>query len=352
MGGGIEPDQEPHSGAALPIDLPNGERGAMFVVVKHADWRADRHPLRLWGGLALILGVVWLLSWPLAAHLTRPLRRLADAAERLGSGDLTIRSDLRRRDEIGRLAERFNRMADNLQRLVLGHKQLLSDVSHELRTPLARLRVALELARKEAGPAAMPYLERVEGQAEAMDELIGELLAFARLDASPDAFQPEPVDPRALLEEAARAHRAEAEARRIALSLHSEGAPASVPADRARLARALGNLLRNAIAHGPEGSTLHLTAGVEGTRLVFRVRDEGPGVPPEQRESIFQPFYRTDTARNRASGGVGLGLAIARRCMEAQGGGAYAEAGQGGVGLSVALWLPMQGDLARVGQGA
>jgi len=95
-GGGIEPGEGPHMGANLPIDLPGGGRGAMFVLVRRTDWRADHPRFQLWAGLAVILGMVWLLSWPLAAHLTRPLRRLADAAERLGSGDLTIRSDATR----------------------------------------------------------------------------------------------------------------------------------------------------------------------------------------------------------------------------------------------------------------
>jgi len=185
-----------------------------------------------------------------------------------------------------------------------------------------------------------------------MEDLIGELLTLARQDAAPDTLQAAPIDPRALLGEVAQAHRSEAEGRRIAFSLHGGDAPASFPADRARLTRALGNLVRNAIAHGPEGSTVHLTAGVEDERLCFRVRDEGPGVAPEQRESIFQPFFRTDTARNRATGGVGLGLAIARRCMEAQGGGAFAEAGPEGVGLAVVLWLPFPGAPPRDGKGA
>jgi signal transduction histidine kinase len=115
----------------------------------------------------------------------------------------------------------------------------------------------------------------------------------------------------------------------------------TLQADRRLLERALGNVLRNAVALSPAGGRVELTVIREPGRLVFTVSDEGPGVPPELCERIFQPFVRADAARSRSTGGVGLGLAIVRRCMEAHGGGASASAGPEGRGLAVRLWLPL-----------
>ena len=146
----------------LPIGLPSGETGVFYVTGHRHLWPDREGSPRFLFGLGAILVVGWLLCWPLAAHLARPLRRMSRTADAVGRGDLSARIRLHRRDEIGRLARSFNAMADNLQQMVLGHKRLLGDISHELRSPLARLRVALELARGEAGGAAEDYLARAE----------------------------------------------------------------------------------------------------------------------------------------------------------------------------------------------
>jgi len=340
-----------HVLAALPIILPDGRAGVFYLTARRFRWGHDGIPWRLLAGLAATLVVLWLLSWPLAAHLARPLQRMAAAADAFGLGDLSMRIAPRdvqrhgrrrwRHDEIGRLAESFNRMAENLQRLVLGHKQLLADVSHELRSPLARLRLALELARGAQGAEQARYLGALERQADAMEELIGELLLHSRLSEAPSAVRPEPVALETLVHACVAAQQPEAEAKRVILRADVPGDLPTVLAERALLARAIANGLRNAVVYSPPGGTVELSVRREGERVRIVVRDEGPGVAPDQLERIFEPFVRTDAARGRETGGVGLGLAIVRRCMEAHGGGASAALGPHGRGLVLELWLPL-----------
>lgn len=335
--------------AALPLALPSGERGVFYLTMQGQHWRPHGVPYRLLVGLGVILVTGWLLIWPLASHLARPLKQMAAAADALGQGDLSARITLggghrhgrRRRDEIGRLSDSFNKMAENLQRLVVGHKQLLADISHELRSPLARLRIAVELARQARGQGVARYLDSVDAQADTLDGMIEELLFYSRLEAAPYELRPKSLRPRELVEAVTGAHEADALARDVSVEAAFAEVPAAVRADRRLLLRALGNVLRNAIAYTPNGATVRIEVAAHEGRLRFSVTDEGPGVAHECLEQIFLPFVRTDTARTRSSGGVGLGLAIARRCMEAHGGGATAEPAPDGRGLTVHLWLPL-----------
>lgn len=325
----------------LPIRLGDGS-DALFFGVSHPGLDHSHPPYRLLGVLGAVLILAWVLCWPLAAYLARPLRRMASAADALGEGRLDTRIELNRKDEIGRLAERFNAMAANLERLLNSHKQLLADISHELRSPLARMRVALELARREAGGAAEPYFDQMERQSEALDDLIGQLLAHARLEANPHVLSPEPLDPAALAAEAIATFRQEARDGQVTLTLRDEAGAGNILADRQLLRRALVNGLSNGVAHAPPGSTVLVTLEMQGQNLAFRIADGGPGVAPAMLEPIFEPFFRADSARSRATGGVGLGLAIARRAMEAHGGGGRAESGEGQTGFVLTLWLPLR----------
>ena len=334
----------------LPIVLPSGDQGAFFVTGHRNHWRGGGPPYRLAAALGAILIVGWFLCWPLAAHLARPLKRLAATADELGSGNLSARINLNRRDEIGRLAASFNAMAASLQALVLGHKRLLADISHELRSPLARLRVALELARKESVPAgaAEGYLDRADRQADSLEALIDELLLFSRLDTAPDTLKLEFVPAADLIRDAKAAHEAEAESKGIRIeSVEADGLPA-VRADRRLMARALGNVLRNALAHAPRGSVIRMEVTAAEDHLRVAVSDEGPGVPDDMLERIFEPFFRADEARSRSTGGVGLGLAIVRRAMTAHGGSVRALSAPGGKGLIVVLCLPLHPHVGGV----
>jgi signal transduction histidine kinase len=279
--------------------------------------------------VAVVLLVVGVATRPLAHRLSRPLERLTTAARRLGGGDLTARVPPPARrarwwrrqapaDEIAELTRAFNDMAERVERLVRGQKELLANVSHELRSPLARLRMALALLPRDG--AAEARIADAERDLTELDGLIDDVLATARLEATGLPARLVEVDARALLDGLAeRARHDPTVAGRVVRV--SEGPALTLVADEALLRRALWNLVENAAKYGAPPITL--AAARDGDRLVLSVTDEGPGIPPEARERVLEPFYRLDAARTpgtAAPAGVGLGLTFARRVAEVHGG--------------------------------
>ncbi len=282
---------------------------------------------------ALVLLVAAAATWPLARRISRPLERLTEAASRLGGGDLSARAPAgepgrgrrwwRRRpahDELQALTQAFNEMADRVERLVRGQKELLANVSHELRSPLARIRMALELLPRGAESEAR--MRAVLADLSELDRLIDAVLTTSRLEATGLPTRFGSVDVRRLLaevaEEAGRDPAVAGRAVRVA-----DGPRLEVAADGALLKRALWNLVENAAKYGAPPITL--AAGVEADRVWLSVTDEGEGVAPEERERVFAPFYRADRARTPGGTpgsprGFGLGLTLARRVAEAHGG--------------------------------
>ena len=261
-------------------------------------------PQDLW-----LIGAVALLCYWLAVHLTEPVRRLQKAVERFGQGDLSTRFETGRRDELGELARTFNRMADRIQTLLAAERRLLLDISHELRSPLARLGVAVELAR--SGQDRGGALDRIQKEADRLNSLVGELLQVTRAEGDPASLHFEPVRLDDLVRDIVETNRIEATARGSELKLDMDAA-AEIQGEPELLRRAVENVIRNAIRHAPSGTTVEVT--VKGRTIL--VRDYGPGVPEPDLPRIFDPFYRVENDRNRLSGGVGLGLAIARRAVE------------------------------------
>jgi signal transduction histidine kinase len=289
-------------------------------------------PQYLW-----IAGAMVVLSYLLALHMTSPLRKLQKAVERFGKGDLGARVGSRRRDEVGRLARTFDQMADRLQTLLTAERRLLLDISHELRSPLARLAVAVELARSGEGEAREAAVNRIEKEADRLNALVGELLQVTRAEGDPSSLRLEKVRVDELLGNLVEDCSVEAEARRCRLELKTPP-PVTVNGDPELMRRAVENVVRNAIRHAPEATAVEvwLENGTPGAHI--RVRDYGPGVPEEHLPHIFDPFYRVDTDRNRTSGGVGLGLAIARRAVDLHKG--RIEARNANPGLLVEIDLP------------
>jgi signal transduction histidine kinase len=289
-------------------------------------------PQYLW-----IVAAMVLLSYLLALHLTSPLRHLQKTVERFGKGDLTARVGSRRRDEVGRLARTFDQMADRLGTLLTAERRLLLDISHELRSPLARLSVATELARSGEPEAREAALNRIEKEADRLNSLVGELLQVTRAEGDPASLRKEPVRVDELLANLVEDCSVEAEARGCRLEM-PKPPPVELRGDAELIRRAVENVVRNAIRHAPQGTAVEvrLENGAPGARI--QVRDYGPGVPEEHLPHIFDPFYRVDTDRNRTSGGVGLGLAIARRAVELHKG--RIEAHNSNPGLLVEIDLP------------
>ena len=306
-------------------------RPGLFVLVRMDSTRFLLRPLLL---LVAVLLVSFALVYPLSRSITRPLVKLTAVVEAYGRGDLSQRSGLGDLDdEVGRLARSFDEMADRIQAARKAEKELLANVSHELRTPLARMKVALELIE----PPDDAVRKRLQGLGEEVDELdrlIGDVLTASRLDLA--ALPLRKVRLRladVLAKSLDRARQLDPE-----LKAESRVDPElSVDADESLLSRALDNLLDNARKYA-NGTPIELEARRDGAQAVIAVRDRGPGIPPEELPRVFDPFFRGEGVRGRATG-FGLGLALARRVAEAHGGTASAT-NAGGGGARIELRLP------------
>jgi two-component system sensor histidine kinase CpxA len=299
------------------------------------------------GALAIRLGATMLvmgaLSFWLARYFSAPVRTLRRATQQLSSGDLSARVGGpvdRRRDEIGGLARDFDAMAERLEALLAGQRRLLRDVSHELRSPLARLVVALELARDREDAKGNESLDRIGREAERMDGLIGQLLLLERLEAGRPEGQEEEIDLSEVLAEVVED--AAFEARSFGRKVELEPPPPCPMKGHPDLLRsAFDNVLRNALRHTGEGTTVLVSLAVANDVAEVIVRDSGPGVPVDDLGVIFEPFSRIAEARERATGGAGLGLAITKTAIEIHGGSVSADNLEEG-GLEVLMRLPIR----------
>jgi signal transduction histidine kinase len=318
-----------------------GDRFVFVVPSQDGVYRliaTGRPPFTRWSFLpyyGLILLVVALLCWMLAVNIASPLRELAHTVERFGSGDLSARAGLRRRDEIGDVARAFDQMAERIETLLTAERRLLQDVSHELRSPLARLSFAAELTKTAEDRNAAAA--RVTKEIDRLTNLVGALVEVTRVEGDPASRRVEHFDLDQLVEELLDASRMEADAH--GCQFHHESAGAlPVRGDRELLRRAIENVLRNAIRYSPEGSPIDVRVESAAGKASISVRDYGPGVPDEMLPRIFQPFFRADGSRDSQTGGVGLGLAIAHRAIGAHHGNISAE--NAAPGLRVRMEIP------------
>jgi len=297
--------------------------------------------------LCIALVVSALTSWWLARHLSAPIRRIQAGARALASESFEVRDNagLRvsaglegRRDELAVLARDFDAMADQLRANRGAVTQLLRDISHELRSPLARMRVALGLARQPPADLSR-QLDRLEREIERLDALISQVLKLARLHGTDGLFARETFDLDEVIEEVVCDANFEGAAKRCVVRLEG-AARAAVNGNRELLRSAVENVLRNAVRYSPEGAPVEVAVVRAEGGVVISIRDRGPGVPESDLERIFEPFYRVAEARDRDTGGEGIGLAITAQVMKAHGGSARA-ANRSAGGFEVRLSLPM-----------
>jgi two-component system, OmpR family, sensor histidine kinase CpxA len=301
--------------------------------------------------LPVAIVVFGLTTFVLVLLLVRPIGKLRVAARSLANGELSARvarPDGEERlfggDEIQGLVHDFNYMAEQLERLVGAQKLLLRDVSHELRSPLARLSVALELAREEAPPAMMGHLQRIEREAARLNLLIGQLLRLSSMESTNASSYMEQFSLNTLLEELLPDAEFEAQQRLCTIRMlnHCE---CKVQGNPELIYRAIENIVRNAIRYTREESVVELNLSCEeraGARMVtLEVGDAGPGLPEKELKNIFLPFYRVDDARQRDTGGFGVGLAIADRAVRLHHGEVRARNRPEG-GLIISLTLPCE----------
>jgi signal transduction histidine kinase len=271
-----------------------------------ARWRPPHRALGLLGALGLLAIAIALGAYPIVRRMTRRLERLQTRVEALGAGDLTARVEVEGHDEVAKLAHSFNRAADRIARLVNAQRTMLAGASHELRSPLARMRMAIELLPSAGRPELQARLAQDIAE---LDALIGEILLASRLDTLEHLEHTEDVDLLALLaEEGARS------------AADVSGTPVCIQGDPRMLRRLIRNLFENARRYAGGSPIEASVVPLHPTGARLCIADRGPGVPAEERERIFAPFYRPSGMRERGDGGVGLGLALVRQIARHHGG--------------------------------
>jgi len=289
-------------------------------------------------GAAVLASLLFaaLLAW----YFARPIRALRQAFDAAASGDLSPRFTAKPRaggDELTTLGRDFDRMTSRLRSLLDGQKNLLHDVSHELRSPLARLQAAIGLAHQQPEKAAAS-MERIERESVRMDKLVGELLTLSRLEAGAFDAPKQEFSIGELLDDILQDAQFEAASNGRAVQFSST-ADAQLTGQPELLARAIENVVRNAIKHSPAGGKVEVETALDARFIRIRVMDSGPGVAQEDLGKIFQPFYRSSSTEKDVDG-HGLGLAIAQQVVQ-QHGGRIAAANRSGGGLCVELSLPL-----------
>ena len=284
-----------------------------------------------------------LISYFLARSLSQPLEKLSHASRKIAAGELGTRlgkAMVQRHDEFGQLATDFDLMASRLQAMQQANQRLLQDVSHELRSPLARLTVALEIARNKGAGQVESELNRIELESDRLEALVNDVLGMLRESSEPLGKTDELIDLNVLLSDLVEVVNYEVPEGKPGISW-SPAAELYFPGDRELLWRAIENLLRNALRHtdSDQGVMLSLEQGHGKKRVQITVRDFGPGVPNNELEKIFEPFYRVQESRDRGSGGHGLGLSIAANAVGRHGGSIAASNADDG-GLIVKISLP------------
>jgi two-component system sensor histidine kinase BaeS len=300
-----------------------------------ADLSFEREQLRAsWSIAGFALALAALVAVVRARNSLQPLKRVAAATHRLAAGDYATRVAVASRDELGRLAEDFNRLAQALQHNEALRRRFMADVSHELRTPIAVLRAGLEAIEDGVRPLTRESIAGLQGEVAALGKLVEDLYQLALSDVGALSYRKERIDLAEVLDQAMEPFGTRG------LSLEKQFSPGLfVHGDADRLAQAFRNLLENSVRYTDAGGRVRITARRNGTGVKVDFEDSSPGVPAEALAHLFERFYRVEGSRSRANGGAGLGLAIVRSVVEAHGGSIEAAASPLG-GLRVRISLP------------
>jgi len=265
---------------------------------------------------ALVLALI------LSQVVTKPITDLSRIMGKMGKGDLSVRAPIRGSGEMKELAEAYNTMAAQLESIDKTRNQFVSNASHELKTPLATMKIMLETIMYQPDMPRELQREFMEDMNHEIDRLTGiitDLLTLTQTDAKAKELKKEPVDLSGLTEEIIRLLSPAAKKRGQSLTGEVEKG-LTMRGDRNRLHQVLYNLTDNAMKYTPDGGAIHVSLHLDGEELVWRVRDNGVGIPEEDQDHVFERFYRVDKARSRETGGTGLGLSIVRQLVTLHGG--------------------------------
>ncbi len=283
--------------------------------------------------IALLLGLL------LSRYLTRPIRELTAATRAVADGDLEQVVPVRSKDELGELAESFNRMNENLARSLNLRRQMTADIAHELRTPLSIILGHADGIHDGVLPLSMDTVNIIRDEASRLEGLVEDLRTLSRADAGELPLDLQPASLGSLLMEAHAMYAPLAIQKNISLTLELDENLPDVSIDFGRMIQVLSNLLDNALRYSPENGRVLLSAQKMDDILEIRVQDSGPGLGAEEIAHIFDRFYRADASRQRDEGGSGLGLAISKSIVEGHGGRIWAES-IAGQGLAIVVAIP------------
>ena len=304
--------------ATIPIEIRSGEVGSFHILFK--EIAPSHHEGSFFLGLVVIGIVIALLIIPVSRFITKRVNRLSHSALRIAEGDLSHRTAIKGKDEIGDLGRAFNRMAEKVERMIRGGKELTANVSHELRTPLARIRVAEELLRERLQRGEHNDLERhlndIQEDIEELDSLIERILILSKMDIHEVPLKVERLDPVNLLKGLLKKMTPAINQKGIRLKTDFSFDP-PFSADKEALQTAFANLLENAVKFTPEKGNMAMRMLSKEGSLEISMTNSYPALPEEDLTRIFEPFYRSE----KTSGpGSGLGLAITKKIVERHGG--------------------------------
>ena len=322
-----------HVGTLLPLyagtNVSNAA-GDFVSSVNHSTWLA--------GGIAALVAL--LLGSLLFFQIVSPVQRLTSAAQKIAAGDLSQRIPTQSRDEIGALATSFNQMADSLAQHEELRRNLIADVAHELRTPLTVIQGNLEAMLDGVLPTSAQEIATLRDETALLSRLVSDLRLLSLAEAGQLKLERVKTDPAELVARAVEPFRLQAQSSQVELIIAIAPNLPSVHVDADRIAQVIRNLLSNALRHTPARGRVTVTCGKDKSQhLLITVSDTGEGIPPDDLPYIFDRFYRTDKSRSRASGGSGIGLAIAKQLVEAHGGKVWVES-LPGQGAKFGLVLP------------
>lgn len=326
---------------------PVVERGAVVArgVAQVVRVSAQR-PWAFWSGIgALFLGLTWLF----VIGIGSPLQKLAEAARRFGGGEMNARARIGRNNELGRVGRSFDEMADRVATLIAAQRELMANVSHELQTPIARIQVAIDLMMDGIDDRVTEQLPFISQDLRELERLIDDVMTLSRFELasvgekSVTPLRREPTILEDLIGNSAARFRSLHPSR--ALEVHVAAEIPALSLDATMVRRVIDNLIDNANKYSSDGAPIDVTARVRGGQVHIAVQDHGMGIDAEDLQRLFTPFFRTDRSRARSTGGIGLGLVLARRVVEAHGGTIEIES-QLGVGTTVKFSLPVAPGLA------
>jgi two-component system sensor histidine kinase BaeS len=316
--------------APLPSDLVTVEMEAV-----------SRRPVPLWVWTTIATGIIAVpLVFASARRILGPIGALTEAANRMQAGERHVRVDVKGDDELAELGRAFNGMAAKLAETERLRRQLISDVAHELRSPVTNLRCTLESIQDGLAQPDRANIDALHEETLFLQRLIADLQDLTLADAGQLTMRSEAVDLQVVLTRAVAAAGAGGGAA-IRTELAEPLAP--VQGDPDRLEQAFRNLLANAVTHTPHDGVITVRAAAGGPRVVIEVMDTGCGILADHLPHVFDRFYRADGSRSRATGGAGLGLAIARQFVEAHGGSITAASGGAGAGACFTVTIPVAG---------